>query len=118
MRSRAMRITAIVWLLVWMGVLVPGHERGAIPLPGFAGRAPCRAASPCCPARSDRGGKPSPAPPPCAVCDFVATLTTPPPIVTVATLSRSLLIVESSQPAPLCSIDPPANSRGRAPPQA
>jgi len=80
---------ALIWVLAWFGVILPGHQRGAVRLPGSSGTStdPTQAASntdtrpcPLCVAEPGdgesrrtpvRGGC-------CALCQFMATLTTPP----------------------------------------
>lgn len=81
----------IVWLTLWFGVVVPGHERGQIVLPGYAAPSHCGTASSadassapkstCCPVpEPDEPGKPADPITRCAVCYIVATLATPPPV--------------------------------------
>ena len=78
-RSRALRISLLVLMAIWFGVVVPLHPRGIIKLGGAcsesAGRACCRSSS-----DASHDSKPKPADPRCAICYFVATLDLPPAI--------------------------------------
>lgn len=94
-RSKTARILALVWVLAWFGIILPGHQRGAVRLPGLgsdSAEAEANGAT-----ASSTGGKPCPlcittpgeGEPGdertvpvrggcCAICQFMATLTTPP----------------------------------------
>lgn len=82
-----MHWAVLVWFALWMGVIMPGHTRGAVRLPGMD-EAP-DGASCCCSADSgcdttdggDENDK-TPADPAkcCAICYVNATLNTPPPL--------------------------------------
>jgi len=78
MRSRALRISLLMLLTVWFGVVVPLHPRGIIKLPGACegGRACCQGS------KSSRHDEslPKPTSSDCAICYFVAALDLPPAI--------------------------------------
>lgn len=84
---------AVVWLALWFGVIVPGHKRGLVLLPGAGGEPPVQAkpasgetcplagimgtTGSCCPSSSQPS---SPAPLPvthCAVCYLTGVLDVP-----------------------------------------
>lgn len=67
----------IAFQIVWLNVIVPGHTRGAIPIPGADCEA--RGVKACCQETKHRPV--SPKPHGCAICYFAATLSTPPAIV-------------------------------------
>ena len=86
MRSSVLRYLVIAWTILWFAVIVPGHQRGAILLPGSAGagssptdQSPQVRLPSCCATQETKGKNPVPAPlrSGCAVCDQVAK-TTPP----------------------------------------
>ena len=119
MRTRLSRILAIGWLLFWLGVVVPGHQRGIIPLPGATPAALGDGASsheaPCCALR--HGQKPCPLQRSCAICDdFVATLSTPPPVIQLEPLAQRTERMAPAVAVVYRAIDPLQVSRGRAPP--
>jgi hypothetical protein len=83
--KRGFHIALIVFQAAWLNVVLPGHTRGIVTIPGYepaAGEA-CHDRSACCPAderdgeksreRRDRERH-------CAVCQFAAKLSTPPTI--------------------------------------
>lgn len=128
MHSKTFRILFLSFLCVWLGVIVPGHERGQIKLPG----APhVSAVNSCCAIRGgslsklDVASKPGKKPKPsredqkrCAMCQLIATLQVAEP---------SLLKLP---PLGLTGIEPPQHAidichsafdgptQGRAPPVA
>lgn len=85
MRGRAFRITFLLFEALWLNVIVPGHQRGIVSLPGTAcpNCAPSEPVEPCC---ADEKPAPKECPIPgdpakqCAICHFAAMLTIPPPI--------------------------------------
>jgi len=82
----------LLWVAAWFGVVLPGHDRGRVKLPGFAdqtagqGAAARAAACPLCVTSSpDSAGADSQGQDPlpaggscCAICQFTATLSVPP----------------------------------------
>jgi len=86
MRGRALRILLLVFEALWLNVMVPGHQRGVVPLPGEK-RAVCEAqatdscdcptAQPSAPPKEKGRGDPAKR---CAICYFAARLCTPPVI--------------------------------------
>ena len=94
MHWRTLRITILVFQALWLNVIVPGHRRGQVALPGetcAACEKPVSVAE-CC--DMERGSKHQDAPAPkgdpaqhCAICFFTARVTppdvidlTPPPL--------------------------------------
>ena len=76
MRHRLFRISLLVFVAIWFGVIVPGHRRGQITLAGCQTR--------CCESGSMPAGhsrhEPVPQPASCAICHFLATLDLPTPV--------------------------------------
>jgi len=94
MRWRTLRIALLLFQALWLNVIVPGHQRGVVALPGercAACERPERSTSECCDMKE--GGKREDVPPKgdpalhCAICYFAARVTppdyvdlTPPPL--------------------------------------
>jgi hypothetical protein len=122
MHSRTLRIFMLLAVTLWFGVVVPGHERGRVRVPGAAPQAPCHAAAGRghCHAPTDTDA-PAKAPSDndashCAVCRFVATLSCPappPPLPTVARVG----LVSADHPAVAPSTDDASPFLRRGPPQ-
>ena len=82
MRSRGFRILVLLFVAVWFGVIVPGHTRGAVRLPGVVGcqDRPTKTDGACCGERAPGPSKSAPANGGCAVCFFAAALMHAPPV--------------------------------------
>ena len=123
MRWRPGHLALILFQAFWLNVVIPGHTRGAVALPGCDGGScidssvsAARPAS-CChtgessrsksfPSRSSR----------CAICAFAARMTLP-PVVDFAPPKLGLLAWASTEPAhEALSLAPAAAYDGRAPP--
>ncbi len=94
MRSETVQKYAILWLALWFGVIVPGHKRGLVLLPG--GQPPAKTQSStgepcplaqimalsgsCCPGSKSPSNTPGPDVPVshCAVCYLTGVLDVPP----------------------------------------
>lgn len=124
MRASWLRVLILLFEALWLNVIVPGHQRGMVPLPGesceamgMAGEAPARA---CCEHRSNGQSTPIQHGDPaqhCAICNFAARLTIPPPI---DFAPRPIALVERLRPiAPVFAVSLafPATYNGRAPPK-
>src|SRR4051812_14093570 len=79
MRGRIGRVALLLFQALWLNVILPGHTRGIITLPG-TDRA--EQTSSCCAKPNpihakDAPGKPAPKPAACAVCFFAARLSLP-----------------------------------------
>jgi hypothetical protein len=79
-RPRIARLSLAVYLFIWFGLIVPGHRKGVVTLPGTES-----CCCDCCqPASGPQGPSDAPIPPSraahCAICDFAAHLTLPPPV--------------------------------------
>ena len=83
MCGRCFRILLLLFEALWLNVIVPGHQRGAVPLPGEKCAACEAQVADCCPDHST-----DPAPPAkekgrgdpaqhCAICYFAARLCVP-----------------------------------------
>jgi hypothetical protein len=79
-RNRWLCIAVTVLEALWLNVVVPGHQRGCIQIPG----APAVAACPLCDSAPASNPSKSPAPTnradTCAICFFAAHLSVPPAI--------------------------------------
>lgn len=86
LRSRAFRIAVLLLQAAWFNIVVPGHHRGAVSLPGEScttcqaeaddccpDMAPAKPAHPKAPASGDPASH-------CAICYFAAALSVPPTI--------------------------------------
>lgn len=83
MRCRALRLVLVVFEALWLNVIVPGHQRGAVALPGE----PCATCEqqvatgePCCDNQPVGKHPDKPRKDPaqhCAICYFAARLSTP-----------------------------------------
>ncbi|NBC11252.1 MAG: hypothetical protein GVY24_05875 [Planctomycetes bacterium] len=130
MRRKALRILALAWVLAWFGIVLPGHQRGAVRLPGQSSdttEAETTAAAPGgkpCPlcVREPGGGEgdDSPAVPIrggcCAICQFMATLSTPPIFVFDPPDSYLLDLLAAPDVAGLRDVCELPTSRSRGPP--
>src|SRR6478609_1433821 len=86
MRSRALRIAILLFQALWFGVLVPGHRRGMIALPGEQNFSELSQARSCCRVEKSKS-KGAPQIPcsrdpaqHCAICHLAMRLSTPPVI--------------------------------------
>src|SRR5205823_4516041 len=100
-------IALLIFQAVWLNVIVPGHTRGSVALPGSAPYA-C-ADSPiahrCCHAPAPKDDPPSPGNRgKCAICFFAARLSTPPAIdATLAALGLSPVAPLPAPAVPHCA---------------
>jgi hypothetical protein len=119
------RVGVILLLLfeaVWLNVILPGHTRGAVALPGPA--TPVETCGGCCAAKPAEDSPPQKSAPSkeraarCAICAFAARLTTPTSIdLRLPPLAR-LEIAPLPEPVSILSHRPHATHYGRAPPTA
>jgi hypothetical protein len=123
LRSRALRLSVLLFQAVWLNAVVPGHRRGAVRLPGESCAA-CGVAQhdACCP---EMAGQPParPAVPVskdpaahCAICYFAAMLSTPPAIDCSPPAHRLLEIHKPPVALERPSLPLIASYDGRAPP--
>jgi hypothetical protein len=119
MHFRLLRWLVLGFACLWLGVLVPVHQRGIIQLPG--GKNSATAAAMPCHGKCGKT-KPSTAPTPaqrenCAVCHFILGLHLPPPVtIYVAPLGvveslnveQSPAILRRHSALPFHGLDPPA----------
>jgi len=104
LRSRGLRLAVLCFQFLWLNIVIPGHRRGIVQLPG-SGPSCCESAAspaplrPCCqkaskqptPTRSDPVSR-------CAICFFAAHLSTAPAIDFTHPPLR--LIARTEPPAP------------------
>src|SRR4051794_35307660 len=80
MFRRAALISLLVFQAVWLTVILPGHTRGAVTLPGYK-PADSESCAGCCPQHSGTSDPATPADPGraahCAICFFAARLSVP-----------------------------------------
>jgi len=123
MRATWLRILILLFEALWLNVIVPGHRRGMVPLPGESceamGMAGASSARACCEHRSNGQSTPTHQGDPaqhCAICYFAARLTVPPPI---DFAPRPTALAERIKPiAPVVAVSFafPATYDGRGPP--
>lgn len=125
----------LVWFALWMSVIMPGHTRGVVRLPGMEKTA-SEGSSCCCgdgqsacetstagdlagQTEDDNDAPPDPAKC-CAVCYFNATLNTPPPLTLytpyLGQLDEIAYLTQEAQPPH--ERRSPDLYRGRPPPRA
>lgn len=120
LRSRTLRLAILALQAVWFNVIVPGHRRGAVALPGERCAA-CQADA-CCPDMAESPPDHPKAPPAgdpsshCAICHFAAALSVPPAI---ESSPPALELLENVEPAVVeraVAVKSDATYYGRAPP--
>src|SRR5688500_19086950 len=115
MSSKGPRIFLLVLLAVWYGAVLPGHTRGVVQLPGTS-REPSAG---CCDDKQSRNpDAPAKRSTNCAVCHYMASLSTPPPLdpgialLKPADVLRDLIVVRPTSAQIILPY------HGRAPPDA
>jgi hypothetical protein len=129
MRSRALRLAVLVFQALWLNVIVPGHRRGIVQMPGAvsdpSGQNTSNSSTggetcPFCvgsPTQKTPGNPNAPAPAAnCAICFFAAHLSVPPVIDFAPPLLCLARVVPATAPmaAPFTRI--PLVLHDRAPP--
>ena len=123
-RSNTLRLLVLLWFAGWLLLVMPGHKRGIVTLPGAeieqASSDSCCEPKPSCrEPGADDCETPRPIDPAkhCAICFFKSHLTDPPAFVLytpfLGQLDELAFLVESSILDDLAALDRP---RGRAPP--
>ena len=122
-RSNLLRVAVLIWFSGWLLLLMPGHKRGIVTLPGAETVEISDVASSggdsCCDTDADDVDPPKPIDPAkhCAICFLKSHLTDPPPLVLytpyLGELDELTYLIESSI---LDAIATPDQLRGRAPP--
>ena len=121
-RGRSFRIALLVFQTLWLNVIVPGHQRGVVSLPGEA-QSSCHAAAarPCCgsghPGGPNKSGKPGDPALHCAICYFAARVTPTPPIVFAPEPLRLLEVLNPEAAPARAAIPFILSYDGRAPPR-
>lgn len=111
-----MRISLLVFQVVWLNAVLPGHTRGVIALGGAQSCHEAKATR-CCPGKKEK----APAPKPeksakCAVCVHAARMT-PPPVIDLTPPPLELAGTEQWPAPAVCECEPfPPAYFGRAPP--
>lgn len=132
-RSNSLRLVVLAWFACWLLMVMPGHKRGIVTLPGSKASTHqavddcCKPKPSCCDtsgAGTDHCEPDGPAPPSdparhCAICFLKAQLTDPPPLVFytpyLGELDELTFLIESSITDSQAA---PQLLRGRAPPRA
>ncbi len=126
LRSNSLRLIVLVWFSGWLLLVMPGHTRGIVTLPGAEveqvqteSESCCKPKPSCCDVAVGDGQAPGPIDPAkhCAIC-FLKSHLTDPPALTLYTpylgeLDELTYLLESSILDELAS---PERMRGRAPP--
>jgi hypothetical protein len=134
-RSNLLRLVVLTWFSGWLLLVMPGHTRGVVSLPGAEVAASaeadssccdtrtscCERVSPCCDANAESEGDTTPKPidpaKHCAICFLKSHLTDAPPAVLytpyLGELDELAYHCESSV---LDDRSAPLRTRGRAPP--
>lgn len=132
MQSQALRILMLFWVLLWFGVIVPGHTRGMLRLPGsesveldgareatngptcsIDASLPSCCQQPGSPTNNDR--KTPPLGTKCAICHMAANLDAPPAPVAIVELHRIALPL-SDRVSHLYALAALSDVLGRGPP--
>jgi hypothetical protein len=123
-RSNTLRFAVLIWFSGWLLLVMPGHKRGIVTLPGAeveqaAAESCCEPKPSCCDVAADDCEKKGPVDPAkhCAICYIKSHLTDPPPLVLytpyLGELNELTYLLESSIFGELAT---PDRVRGRAPP--
>jgi hypothetical protein len=124
LRSRSLRVAVLLFQAVWLNAVVPGHQRGAVALPGETCAACHASAESCCPDMAEgppaRPESPAPNDPAshCAICHFAAALFAAPPIDLSPPAHKFLKTIDPLPPEGTAVIAFCASYYGRAPPAA
>ena len=119
-RWRPLHLGLLFLQVFWLNVVLPGHQRGVVLLPGPEVKSDSHCAakhSHACCAKTD-GKKDSERKSRCAVCAFAARLTIPPPPLLTPTLLELRRDIASAKLQTLFSSDLPPVYWGRGPPLA
>ena len=125
MRSRSLNIAVLVFTAAWFAVVLPGHQRGVVRLPGSDASRSYTSGSQCALCQwtgggtsRDEDGSPSrrPAPSHCALCQLIAVLDAPPITNLDAPVAGLAEVLTVSRPDRTGLNDRPRVYLGRAPP--
>lgn len=122
LRSNVLRLTVLVWFSGWLLLVMPGHTRGIVELPGSVSDQAdscCEPTPSCCDTATADCDPPKPTDPAkhCAICYLKSHLTDPPPLVLytpyLGELDELTYLLQTSLSGDLAA---PDLVRGRAPP--
>lgn len=125
MSSRPFHVAMLLFVTLWFGVIAPGHERGAVRLPGSDGchattSASATAGRACCAlleeAEQDEPQRSEDPASCCAICYLNGTLDVPPPLVIHVTFLGLLAELAPLEPEQLLSFASPRWRPIRGPP--
>ena len=125
-RSNLLRFAVLIWFSGWLLLVMPGHTRGIVALPGAElaqaqseDQSCCEPKPSCCDLDADDCEPPKPTDPAkhCAICYLKSHLTDAPPLSLytpyLGELDELTYLLEDSS---LGTLAPPDRVRGRAPP--
>ena len=121
-RSNTLRLAVLLWFSGWLLLVMPGHKRGIVTLPGAEveqAASCCEPKPSCCNIAADDCEQQGPIDPAkhCAICFLKSHLTDPPPLVLympyLGELDELTYLIEFSI---LDELAAPTQMRGRAPP--
>jgi hypothetical protein len=121
-RSNLLRLVVLVWFSGWLLLVMPGHTRGIVELPGAESEQAdscCEPKPNCCVIAEDDCETPKPTDPAkhCAICYLKSHLTDPPPLVFytpyLGELDELAYLLQASVARDIAA---PDRVRGRAPP--
>ena len=124
MPGRWFHKTMLAAAVLWFGMVLPGHERGAIRVPGAQSKSADTTACErtCCHRTSsnpdERGIPESPIDSggDCAVCHLIGTLDTPTPPILAPVQADLIALVATAPTRSVATIESPFRHSGRAPP--
>jgi len=79
-RNRWLSLTLVIVEAIWLNVVVPGHQRGCIQLPGVAAIPVCPFCAAAATSHDSKSSSPTGPAATCAICFFAAHLSIPPTI--------------------------------------
>jgi len=121
MCRRALRISLLLFQALWLNVIVPGHTRGMVALPGAACESCGQAQRECCSSSRADPSHRAPVRDPashCAICFFAVRISLPPVIDFTPPRLGLAEILDPPAPRAAVTIRIPLALRDRAPPSA
>ena len=119
MARRAFCIALLLFQTLWLNVIVPGHTRGMVALPGSECDSCAQPARPCCAQEHTDASHPKPVRDPasrCSICYFAARVSLPPVIDFIPPRLGMVEVLDPPAPQSASSIPVARTLRDRAPP--
>ena len=121
--SNPLRLAVLIWFAGWLVLVMPGHKRGIVQMPGGqseqAAASCCEPQPSCCTPAESPQSPPRPTDPAkhCAICFLKAHLTNPPPVTLYTPFLGELDELAFQVAASVADAQAaPKRVRGRAPP--